>query len=375
MAKRKHACLQEADRTGSRRTGEPESNATVLPIQGSAGRQGKLINHKRRDHGLKRQFPCQTDDCYKAFDYAYERDSHIRRKHLCEKGYGCDMPGCTTKVYSKGEIKIHKLRVHGDLKKPFQCELEGCNAKKGFFNRSELDTHFRVTHEHEKVLACLEPDCGREFSNLTKLKAHNGAVHKIRRCDICGTTVQSKQDLIDHKKVSGHGSESCLCGMRFFEHHRLEKHVRMTHPPDSPHKCPECGITWRQSVELTTHRGPDKDCRAFHQELDAALTSDYVNRTFTCHFCRVVCPEPDRFTTHYLTKHTKHKLYVDNQIVGNHIKHLTLSLATSPNTGDCVGQVSLCLLTGFRCGNNGGLQPDDLIDEMASQPRMYRKKA
>lgn len=134
-------------------------------------------------------------------------------------------------------------------------------------------------------------------------------MHRARQCGECVLSLDNTNELIHHKKDTGHGAIICPCGILFFEGYRFETYSNFAHPPESDYKCLGCGLTLRSNLQLTTHIGPTGDCRAFRQELEVNISIDYIKRTHQCLKCETSTKDLEKITWHYLTKHTDSRLY------------------------------------------------------------------
>lgn len=146
--------------------------------------------------------------CGKVFKKAGRLITH-ERKHTGERPYSCTE--CTKSFRDAAALEGHTSRQHRT--QPFSCEL----CHKGFASQRQLTIHIRV-HSGEKPFQCVV--CDRKFSQDGNLQTHirrhmanfglepvdgggsaSGSSRTRQRCKLCGTVLNSDDQLKSHVKV------------------------------------------------------------------------------------------------------------------------------------------------------------------------------
>ncbi|XP_001656003.2 zinc finger protein 850 [Aedes aegypti] len=110
--------------------------------------------------------------------------------------------------------------------RPYRCEECGL----AFAQKSGLNIHFRVKHQHQKVHAC--KICRKSFAQSTHLKDHE-LIHTDRKeheCPVCKHRFHVKSNLMAHMKTHRRHPYCCRdCGKEFTQSVRLEQHMATEH--------------------------------------------------------------------------------------------------------------------------------------------------
>ncbi|KAJ2969004.1 hypothetical protein NQ176_g8895 [Zarea fungicola] len=213
----------------------------------------RLKRHQAVHEGADR-FRCQ--DCGQSFRKKETLHKHILKEHKGESPHQCDEHGCEAKFESKGALKRHHQRVHGELKYwCSECAMQkgpdGIEKHVGFTTEFLLKAHMKLEHqdclfcefksasqaemathidmhhsgktvEDRKTFNCDHAGCIKSFTKKSNLRAHQRTAHEGFRF-ICGE--------VDLSNVAGleAWSNADGCSDRFCTKVRLEDHVRYIH--------------------------------------------------------------------------------------------------------------------------------------------------
>lgn len=245
-----------------------------------------LTRHEKL-HTNPKPFECTWPLCEKSFAKHEQLRLHICLEHTGEALFRCDQ--CQGMEFkTKGEFKKHEKTVHGS--RVYVCGVEGCGQN---FNKWSLVVAHRKSEHPKKsneaigneLMMCEEcgkgpfkseasfrqhskihltpfappvkhacPQCEKEFSSRSSLKAHVKAVHSTELpfvCEECDKAYGYKKLLKRHvEKVHmnttqqeangveelGFFKERSLtcpvkeCRRRFFRQYDLERHMQSIHP-------------------------------------------------------------------------------------------------------------------------------------------------
>lgn len=213
----------------------------------------RLKRHQAVHEGADR-FRCQ--DCGQSFRKKETLHKHVLKDHKGEAPHQCNEPNCDAKFESKGALKRHQQKIHGDIKYwCSECAMQpgpdGNEKHVGFTTEYLLRTHMKLEHqdchfcdfksssqaemmahidmyhsgktlEDRKTFACDRAGCNKSFTKKSNLNAHVRTAHEGFRF-VCGE--------VDLANVAGleAWSNADGCGDKFCTKVRLEDHVRYIH--------------------------------------------------------------------------------------------------------------------------------------------------
>lgn len=96
------------------------------------------------------------------------------------------------------------------------------------------------------------PDCGKSYTNKFNMKRHYALAHlHVRKfvCEVCGRSLSSKQNYKEHA---------------------------YTHTGEKPFKCPDCGVRYRQSSQLSVHRRVHRELKKTMDQFQTLKLTDML---------------------------------------------------------------------------------------------------
>lgn len=224
---------------------------------------GGLSFHMKKHNNTMPQCPCVY--CGKVFNRSGALAEHVLL-HTGEMPFECSICGVTFRT--KRHLREHKAS-HMTVKE-YPCDKCGDN----FENASDVIEHQRTIHAD---IGCETPNysksvktaelhqkatincylCDKAFVSQANLNQHiqNHSLYPDSfECDICGSKIKKKKDLLDHMKHTHSGIKyPCnVCGKSFSRSSYLIVHLRM-HNGDRAHQCAMCGKTFIMAGALTFH--------------------------------------------------------------------------------------------------------------------------
>lgn len=243
-----------------------------------------LTRHEKL-HEKGNPFECTWPDCSAAYTKHEQLRIHVCAAHTGEPLFKCEK--CCMEFGSKKEFRRHEKSVsHGS--REYVCGVDGCGMT--FPKWSQVVLHRKSEHKRESTdyagvsLFCEEcgkgpfkseashrqhsrihsdsglvavkhicPQCAKEFSSRSSLKAHSQAVHSTELpfvCAECGKSYGYKKLLKRHLlrahlavRDDNHGNEQVLaffrerslmcpvreCQRRFFRQYDLDRHMQSIH--------------------------------------------------------------------------------------------------------------------------------------------------
>lgn len=99
--------------------------------------------------------------CDKAFDRRYTLSRHMKRDHLEERDFQCQL--CAYKCFTNNELRVHMIKHNGE--RIHECSV----CKKSYARKKTLREHMRI-HNNDRRFACAV--CGQAFVQKCSLKGH-----------------------------------------------------------------------------------------------------------------------------------------------------------------------------------------------------------
>ncbi|CAH2245017.1 jg3221, partial [Pararge aegeria aegeria] len=116
--------------------------------------------HMEDAHGVaKLEYKCNV--CDKIFDRKTRVSMHMKRYHLEQRDYQCEM--CSYTCFTKAALKIHMIKHNGE--RIYECSV----CKKSYARKRTLLEHMRI-HNNDRRYACKV--CGQTFVQNCSLKGH-----------------------------------------------------------------------------------------------------------------------------------------------------------------------------------------------------------
>lgn len=213
----------------------------------------RLKRHQAVHEGADR-FRCEH--CGQSFRKKETLGKHVRKEHLGLSPFQCNEAGCNEAFDSKGALKRHQDKIHGDIK--FWCSEcgiqtspDGTEQHVGFTTELLLQAHIRKEHQNCMFCDFKSSSQSEMLSHIDKY--HSGKTVKDRKTvlcpyDNCTKAFTKKSNLNAHIRTAHEGfrficgqvplgggpgfegwSDSQGCGDKFSTKVRLEDHVRYIH--------------------------------------------------------------------------------------------------------------------------------------------------
>lgn len=267
----------------------------------------RLKRHQAVHDGADR-FRCP--DCGQSFRKKETLHKHVLKDHKGEAPHQCTEPGCNARFESKGALKRHHQKIHGELKYwcsdcAMQKGPDGTEKHVGFTtfyllqahmklehqdclfcdfkssSQAEMMTHIDMYHsgktvEDRKTFCCDHAGCVKSFTKKSNLRAHQRTAHEGFRF-VCGE--------VDVSNVAGleAWSKDQGCGDKFCTKVRLEDHVRYIHLRQERPKAP-----WTPSQ--TAQQSPAAEVDLIDELSGVQMQA---KKTIPCSMC------PEAFSRYY----------------------------------------------------------------------------
>lgn len=234
------------------------------------------------------------DLCDRTFSGKTNLIRHMKLLHIRDtKEYTC----CECGHICIGSARYHRHRA-SHSKVP--CSICGVTVR-----TTSLKSHMKTHDENRKLYEC--KICNMTFKRNETFQLHQfGHAGKKFECDICNKTFAGPRHLIIHKKAVHQGIHQCpSCEQKFLTEKRLKSHVRKLHEEldftrpleDFKYTCNECGLRFKLSKYLTTHKKVHE-----RQRKEMKLV---------CVYCGKKCRSETELAAHRLT-HTGQNLDEDS---------------------------------------------------------------
>ena len=162
--------------------------------------QAELDDH-RETHSRKKSISCGK--CYDLFDLQSELNDH-EKTHTGMKPYKCQM--CELSFELLDDLKVH-LKTHR-LKESFTCGKCDDRFDSGESFKEHEKSHGKIVTEFK----C--QNCEKIYSSMVKLRRHDWRSHRVVPCNICDETIDSRQDISNHRQSKHQIFRKVMC--RFF---------------------------------------------------------------------------------------------------------------------------------------------------------------
>ncbi|KOB74972.1 Uncharacterized protein OBRU01_08704 [Operophtera brumata] len=144
---------------------------------------------------------------------------------------------CSKTFATKGNVKLHILRMHKEREKNHICHVCG----KAFYDKFILAEHVLFVHTDYRPHKC--QICNLGFKTTKSLKEHVGRHYneKPLACDKCGKSFRLKKHLSKHSVMHTDGLpfQCNYCKKRFQRKQYLKNHL-MQHTGERPYSCEAC---------------------------------------------------------------------------------------------------------------------------------------
>ena len=164
--------------------------------------QEMLEKHKIQEHTESTIHMC--NECKLTFESKQMLDNHIvehkEAHHKCKY--------CNISFNNVNKLEEH-TKSHSKMD-DLICEKCGISCNE----QDELVNH-RRSHVQDKPEAEIKCNkCEKVYSNMSKLRRHDWRSHRTVKCNICGSSLESREEISNHRKVEHRMSRKTKC--RYF---------------------------------------------------------------------------------------------------------------------------------------------------------------
>lgn len=167
----------------------------------------------------------------------YRGKRNIDVTQISIDGHTCLL--CSKTFATKGNVKLHILRMHKEREKNHICHVCG----KAFYDKFILAEHILFVHTDYRPHKC--QICKLGFKTSKSLKEHVGRHYneKPLACDKCGKSFRLKKHLSKHSIIHTEGLpfQCNYCNKRFQRKQYLKNHL-MQHTGEKPYSCEPCQL-------------------------------------------------------------------------------------------------------------------------------------
>ncbi|XP_028159479.1 RE1-silencing transcription factor-like isoform X1 [Ostrinia furnacalis] len=268
---------------GSDSEDEDEGNVYNVKIGDESGKGSKRIRVvTSRNPDKERSKPTKS----RQEDLSYEADTDeepVPVKEVDEGCWPCDECHCTYPLEQL--LNLHKKMKH----RARTVHCDECNQK--FFSKNDLVNH-QVRHTDEMPFQCVA--CDRKFKRLILLKRHEKVMHSDipqLPCSKCSSTFLSVEELeahlIKHSRHIELNFPCKVCGKRYSDKTRLQKHKDTVHAKDPQFSCEYCPAQFNAITKLTRH-----------------VRTHAGDRSYPCKYCDKTFIKSHHYTRHLRLKHS-----------------------------------------------------------------------
>ena len=302
---------------------EFENPLDPLPVKRRRGPKSKVMDCKQCDKTfptrklqqahLRKFHPedliVKCSYCDSTFPNKYKLNLHVRENHLAELNKTFKCIYCDQTFESRHVRQKHIETGHKDKRKI--CEF----CKKEFLDSKSLAKHLTLKHcevSSEGKTTCVY--CPMIFDRSEKrrqrdIKAHIMAVHfkePEHECDECGKNFTELSKLKFHIRIHHQGERPFQCDKctrSFVTRNSLKNHIIVNHEEQKPLPCDTCGKFFNNEVNLKSHQ--------FHMHKKERVS-------FICPDCGRSFVDKECFTIHCLTEHASAKEQAKVKVVCQH---------------------------------------------------------
>ena len=130
--------------------------------------------------------------CSKSFEDRVQLNIHSKTHNVTDI-HSCEKCG---KSFLDQDNLLNHLETHGQ-DTPYKCE----QCEKSFGTIDEKNKHEKI---HSRQTAFSEVKCNKcdkVYSNMSKLRRHDWRSHRQIECNICGVTLESRQEISSHREL------------------------------------------------------------------------------------------------------------------------------------------------------------------------------
>ena len=160
--------------------------------------QNELVNHES-SHTQTSTYSCAT--CKETFGEKSLLETH---KEQHRQGY-YDCQYCKKRFSNENQLEEH-TNVHTKTD-CFRCEKCGIFTK----DHGDLENHKKTHAQSTQVVESQCGKCDKVYPNMSKLRRHDWRSHRTIDCNICGITLESRDQISNHRKTEHKMSRKIKC--------------------------------------------------------------------------------------------------------------------------------------------------------------------
>ena len=212
----------------------------------------EVISKKKKSRDM---YSCNF--CEQKYTTVNDFNQHMQ-KHRDNRSFKCR--NCNESFETQDQLKNHMIN-HEDIE----------NSRKFVNNHKEIRKHNPEPEKirHQEELKCRK--CVKTYSTMVKLRRHDWRSHRQVPCNICEETIESRQEISNHRKLKHNMLRKVACKFYpacydgdecFFSHENSENSIADQDKP-SPF-CPngiECSDQLCQYGEYSHKNVKEIDCK------------------------------------------------------------------------------------------------------------------